>query len=284
MIALVAIFWIIVTTVVGYVAIVAVLSEYGNSTRGWFSTVVSHSLEGLEKTDTWTLLIVNVVVVIGTQILFLLPVFRFKPELGGRKSLRTSMVVAGFGAAILTTSLLMGVVCLVQLITGSIDEFPMTLYLDAEGAVIGEILIRDKFSWIFVVSLVVLGVSWFCWSLVLIAFVARRNMPQAIRRVTGLLVAGTLLEILLVLPLEAMVRRRAECYCGTGSFQMLLGAVFAGTWLLGPGIFVLFVLRRPAYWGRYCPDCGYEKGPRSMQPKACPECGRAWQDGPGPAG
>lgn len=284
MIALVGIAWILVTTVVGYVAIVAVLSEYENSTRGWFSTLVSHGLDGLKKTDTWTLLIVNVVIVIGTQILFLLPVFRFNPELGGRKSLRTSMVVAGFGAAILTTSLLMGVVCLVQLITGSIDEFPVTLYLDAEGAVIGEVLIHDRFTWIFVVSLVVLGVSWFCWSLVLIAFVARRSVPQAIRRVTGVLVAGTLLEILLVLPLEAMVRRRAECYCGTGSFQMLLGAVLAGIWLLGPGIFVLLVMRRPAYWGRYCPDCGHEKGPRSTQPKACPECGRAWQEGSGPAG
>ena len=266
------------TTIVGYVAVVAICSDYsGNS--GWFDTVYSNCLDGLTKKDTWTLLIVNGLLVFISQVLFLLPVFRFNPEVGGQKSMRTSMVIAAFWAAILTTSLLMGVVAIVQLLTGTLDEYPVTLYVDSEALVIGEDLlmtIKDEFTWIFVLSLVTLLTSWLLWSIVLFAFIARRSMPRAIRRVTGLLVAGTLLEILLVLPLEAMIRRRAECYCGTGSFQMLLGSVMAATWLLGPGLFLLLVFRRPAYWGRFCADCGYDKGPPSSQPENCPECGRAW--------
>ncbi len=284
LIAVISIAWILITMTIGYLAFILIASDFG-SARGWWVTVYENAVDGLRKRNTWLLLLFNGGLVFGSQILFLLPVFRFDPEGAGRRSLRTSMVVAAFWAAVLSTSLLMGLVAVVQLMTGSLDDYPITFYIDSEAALIGEDLIMDEtFTWIFVLSFFTLVASWILWSLVLIGFVQRRRVPDAVRRVTGLLLAGTLIEILLVVPLEAMVRRRADCYCGTGSFQMLLGSVLAGVWLLGPGIFLLMLSRRPAYWGRYCPYCGYQKGPPRNQPDQCPECGKDWQPEPEAAG
>ncbi|MCH2133372.1 MAG: transposase [Phycisphaerales bacterium] len=288
LLALIGVAWILLTITFGYCGVMLVMASIdfnGPPGSAWVATYIDRLASPLDDWETWMLLGVNAVIISVSQVLFLLPVFRFKPELGGRKSLRLSMVVAGLGAAILSTGLLMGLMSLGQLITGTVKSFPQTLYLDAQTAIMGQVLVSEKEALPTLIAAGVLVASWVLWSIVLVLFVKRKTVPEAIRRITGLLFAGTVLEILLVIPLDAMVRRRAECECATGSFQMLLGAVAAATWLLGPGLFALVVLRRPAYWGRYCPGCGHAKGPRGKDaPTTCPECGRAWIEGDGPAG
>jgi len=278
-----AIVWAVVTTFVGLFCFAVAIADMKLSTGEILGNF--ESLFGSQ--DAWILVAINLPLIMLTQYLFLLPLFRFQPELGGRRSLRMSMIVAAFGAGLLSVGLLMGLVSLVQLLTGTIDSFGVPFFLAGQGLFLGETRIDNFFgleSLVFWVPLIFLIGSWVFWSFMLMGFAARRTVPAAIRRVTGLLFAGTLIEVLLVIPLEAMVRRRSDCYCETGSFQMLIGSILAGLWLMGPGILVLLILRRPAYWGRYCPGCGHSKGPRSSQPASCPECGRGWVEGPGPAG
>jgi hypothetical protein len=289
---LIAIVWIALTSSIGLIVLMGLLIDYTGPMVTWpgqfFITLIDDSIDRYfvsgPGNQAYILLGVNTVLVVVTQMLFLLPVFRFNVELGGRKSLRLSMVVAAIGAAMLTLSLLMGVMTLAQFITGTLDDFGTTVYLDLQAGIVLEGPMGSDQPLTWVIPAVVFLVSWALWSMVLLAFVKRRTVPQAIRRVTGVLVAGTLLEVLLLVPLEAMVRRRADCYCATGSFQALFGSLAAGVWLLGPGLLVLIVLRRPAYFGRYCPGCGQAKGPRATQPRQCSECGRIWLTGSGPAG
>ncbi|MBG79298.1 MAG: hypothetical protein CMJ39_01145 [Phycisphaerae bacterium] len=273
--------WACVTTFVGLFVFTVALTGISPGEIG------RNFLDLLTMPNAWILVAINLPIIMLTQYLFLLPLFRFKPELGGRRSLRSSMIVAAFGASLLSIGLLMGLVSLVQLLTGTIDSFGVPFYMGVVGIMIGESRIENYFdleSLVFWIPLIFLIGSWVFWSVILCGFAARRTVPAAIRRVTGLLFAGTMIEVLLVIPLEAMVRRRSECYCETGSFQMLVGSILAGIWLMGPGVLILVLLRRPAYWGRYCPGCGHAKGPKASQPANCPECGQIWIEGQGPAG
>ena len=153
-----------------------------------------------------------------------------------------------------------------------VDDLDLALYTGLDGMAVLEPKMYAYPG--FLVPLAFLLVSWILWSLVLVRFMKRGQPVDRIGRLTGLLFAGTLVELILLVPLEAMVRRRADCYCATGSFQALVGGVVAALWLLGPVAFLVLLRRRPAWWARHCQQCGYEKGPGATG--QCPECGGAW--------
>ena len=213
---------------------------------------------------------------VGSQMLFLLPVVPMRMSPGRPSSLHASIIIAGLGAGILTLGLAMGVLALVQLIGGwlgrsSLSVFP---YVGPNGAAF-----LDPDAWgssVFLIPLAFLVVSWLLWCIPISRFLRRGQPLDRFGRLTGLLFAGTLLELLLLIPLEAMVRRRADCYCGTGSFQALMGALLAAIWLLGPGIFLLLARRHPAWWKNHCQRCGYERGRGTSS--QCSECGWNWSD------
>ena len=82
-------------------------------------------------------------------------------------------------------------------------------------------------------------------------------------------------EVLVVLPIDAMVQRRSDCYCAAGTFWSLCASAVALLWLTGPGIvFAVTMRRRGMARKTNCAGCGQLKGP-SPGP-VCPECGYSW--------
>ncbi|MCA9290965.1 MAG: hypothetical protein KDA25_07540, partial [Phycisphaerales bacterium] len=133
-----------------------------------------------------------------------------------------------------------------------------------------------------VIALLVAG-CWLFWSGLLLVFCTERNPRALLSRLVARLFAGTLIEILAVLPIDIMVRRRTSCYCFTGSYAALCLAGAAALWLAGPGAFLLLWSKRRRTWDElHCPACGYEKGPRPGP--ACPECGLSWRRAPATTG
>ena len=225
----------------------------------------------------WIHLAVIVPLLVGTQILFLLPAVPMELRIGRVRSLRCSIILAGLIAAIMSVSLGMALVALVQWIFGWLDDFGMALFAGPEGVAMADPdLYADR---LLLIPLIFLVVTWFVWSLVLGAFIRRGQPIDRLGRLVGLLLGGTMLELVLILPLEAMIRRRADCYCATGSFQGLIGGCIAALWLLGPMACIALIQRRPRWWARHCQRCGYAKSPASTE--RCPECGWGWNvDGP----
>jgi hypothetical protein len=126
--------------------------------------------------------------------------------------------------------------------------------------------------------LIAAAISWLFWTVLLVRFVRRRQGQGVFGRIVGLLLGGTILEVVVVLPLDILVRRRTDCYCATGSFWTLCLSAWALLWLTGPGIVLaLTSKRRRLWWDAHCMQCGYEKGPSPGE--RCPECGFEWSQG-----
>jgi hypothetical protein len=211
---------------------------------------------------------IPVAVLVASQAAFLIPVLRRRPPSNGRaKSLRLSMVAAGLVGAALTCGLGLGLIGLAQLLVRHFNSSPSGDPVDAIQLDTPLPLIVGFFG--------VLIVSWVFWSLLLLSFSRRRQGRGVLERTIGLLLGGTILEVILTLPVDIMIRRKTDCYCASGTFGALCLSAWALLWLAGPGIVIAVLSKRRRLWiDTHCANCGYEKGP---SPAAkCPECGNAW--------
>ncbi len=207
--------------------------------------------------DWWSIVGPTALVLVALQGVFLIPMFRRRPPREHRgKSLTASLLVAGALAGALTMGIGGGVLELIGLI-----GLPESTSLDKDD--------------LWVIPLAMLGVGWVLWSLLLVIFVRGIWADRTLGRLVGLLFAGTLIETIVILPLDVMVRRRTDCYCGTGTFMALSFCALATLWLTGPGVVIALLSHRHRRWrDDHCGKCGYPKGP-SPGP-VCAECGSEW--------
>lgn len=207
-----------------------------------------------------------VIVLVITQVAFLLPVMRIRFPAGGKaRSLRVSLVSAGFVAAMLTAGLAAG-----------LYAFSQVLVSTASGRTDDPLDVQVLDDTVIALGLgITLIASWIVWSLVLMAFARRRIGSGVLARAIGSILGGTIIEVGLVLPIDIMIRRRTNCYCGSGTFLALCISGWALLWLSGPGIVLAIASRRRhAWWDLHCESCGYQKGPKPSE--KCPECGELW--------
>ncbi len=199
----------------------------------------------------WEFALVTSAVIVGTQIIFVIPLVR-PPTLSiYGKSLNVSMVLAA----------LFGGICTLAFAT-ALYSLVMTLFLDFHK----QDQIAEHFFWYFLLS------AWVIWSVLLLIFVKRSPRDAGpLVRVTGGLFAGSLIELLLSIPLAILVARRSSCYCATGSFFALMLSIFASLWLFGPFMVILLVWRKRPWGKDHCLSCGY---PRKVTGSVvCSECG-----------
>ncbi|MHC4304994.1 MAG: hypothetical protein ACYSW2_11020 [Planctomycetota bacterium] len=255
---------------VPYVAVMAMISSLlwvvlvegpFEGAEDWAASIVNDFPWFWDAGWLWVALLPGLLIA-TTQFLFLLPVFdvrvRVRPD--GRPLL-VGLIGAAFAAAAATTALLLAVSDIVWLVwRGAAWEFD------------------PEFWRLIVVILGALAGSWLLWTPMLVVFARRRPHRATPGRLVGLLLGGTILELLVILPVDIVVRYRGSCYCTTASFHGTWVAGLVLVWLAGPGVFLALTSRRRRAWlEHHCDGCGYPKGP---SPGArCPECGRIWEAG-----
>ena len=213
-----------------------------------------------------------ILVLVTSQWLFLVPACLKRPELGQRsRSLMLSIMMVGVVVAALTVGLIYGVAEGILLLRG---DSGVLGYVAPD---IDQPFWRQTLGWA-LMPLVLWPLSWIFWTPILFFFARRRVGRTRWGRIIGLLLGGTILELLIVIPLDVMVRHRASCYSYSGTLIGLMCSAFALVWLAGPAVIIPLTSKRRRLWAEsYCMNCGYAKGPSPGE--KCPECGYAWKDG-----
>ena len=198
-----------------------------------------------------------IAIFVALQILFLMPVWRqpIRADSQGR-SLFISTVIAGGIGAVLVVAVALAMTFFLGIMEWAPDLGQHSWYMPALG--------------------VLLGVSWVVWGIAIWIF-TRAPWPETrLQRTVGILLSGTAIELLCVLPMDIMIRRRTDCYCWSGSYYALYGSVAIGIWLAGPGVVLALLSKRRRTWReQHCGECGYAKGPRPGL--RCSECGFRWR-------
>jgi hypothetical protein len=143
-------------------------------------------------------------------------------------------------------------------------------------AAVGETFLQDQFRDVSPYVWTILGWLWVAWGVGL--WLADSRAESRFRLIHRLLMAGTVLELLITIPMDAVVRRRANCYCGSGTFFALMFGLTGAVVAFGP-VVVLMMARRllvPPDKGR-CEQCGYDL--RGLPEPRCPECGKGFDPG-----
>jgi hypothetical protein len=120
-------------------------------------------------------------------------------------------------------------------------------------------------------------VNWAVATPLLARFVRKRGVDDGLGRVAAWLFTGSVIEAAAVIPLDVMVRRKTDCYCGEGTLWTLTICWGIGGLALGPAVWLIpLAKRRKRWYGGRCAACGYDmRG--SMTTERCPECGIGWK-------
>lgn len=125
--------------------------------------------------------------------------------------------------------------------------------------------------------LVVMGVSWLVFTLLLIRFCRAHPRETLLSRLASRLFLGTIIEAAAIIPLDVMIRRKTDCYCGQGTFAALSICGAVGLFIADPAVFLPILAKRRRRWyeGR-CEVCAYDMT-GCIDADRCPECGTGWR-------
>ncbi len=99
--------------------------------------------------------------------------------------------------------------------------------------------------------------------------------PNALGRWTRRLFAGTVIALVLSIPILVILQRKNSCYCGLMTFWSLVTGIAGLVWLCGPAAILLATRASRRAWGRgVCGNCGYERHSSSAR---CSECGHEFK-------
>lgn len=171
---------------------------------------------------------INVVIVLGLLLLaqwaFLRPskdwTVRMTTE--GRP-LKTSVFAAGLMAALLTTGL-------ISLLLELPNWWEKIFDTDNQNAACNKLI-----AW------AVILVIWAIWSLLFFIYWKQGDRYTQLGKMIRGLVAGSILETIIGVPVHIWATQQRECYCCRGTYTTLVLSATVLIWAFGPGIILLYM-------------------------------------------
>jgi hypothetical protein len=132
-------------------------------------------------------------------------------------------------------------------------------------------------AWMWLLGPLLIG--WAAATPLVVRFTKGGRREDRLGRIASRLFLGTVIEVVAIVPLDVMVRRKTDCYCGRGTFWAFLACGTAGLAALGPAVLLPLIARRRKRWyAGDCDACGYDMS-GTMGAERCPECGAGWREG-----
>ena len=175
------------------------------------------------------------------------------------RSMRASIIAAAIVAGALSTSLLFAAGEMIAFLkSGSVDSGWRTVSLGVQSEVV---LAAAGFTWLLVSAI---------WTRVLWR-VGSTSSPDVLDRIVRRAFTGSALQVVLGLPLYAIIRRKESCWCALNTFWSICIGLTSMLLLCGPGVVLLLTRAdRRAWRGVACGACGHLRAPGEVR---CPECG-----------
>jgi hypothetical protein len=195
-----------------------------------------------------------------------------------KRSIFVSLAAGSVIAMLLSIGVGLACVSLAQLLRGP-EHFQVNWSMTTAIPTTAPAPPPPAFSWRTDVPWMMIGivlVAWAFWFLIF-ALVGGGEWRERFGRMYRVLISGTILELLITIPIDVQVRRRTSCYCGEGTFYSLAIGLTAVLWAFGPGVAILFLVRRHQRLASdgCCLQCGYNL--RGLLSDRCPECGRPFR-------
>ena len=116
-------------------------------------------------------------------------------------------------------------------------------------------------------------IMWAFWFVIFAAYWRQGDRFTQLGRIIRGLVAGSLVEAFVAIPVHIWMSRQRECYCARGSYTTLVCAGTVLFWAFGPGILLLYAREKYRMAKLYprCTKCDYDL--RGSVSGVCPECG-----------
>src|SRR3954465_2579930 len=178
-------------------------------------------LSDLVTSDRWqgALFLAGLLLVVQIALLLGAPQLTW-PRPRRRRSIASSMIAGSLLCAAVTVGLVFSALSVLTLI--GIEWQP-----------------RDPDAWFGLDGLAILAL-WAIWLFVFV-FIWAGEWLVMFRRMYRLLIAGTVLELLVTIPIHVHIRKRTHCYCGEGTFFGLVLGISAAACAFGPGVVLLFI-------------------------------------------
>ncbi|MBN2594872.1 MAG: hypothetical protein JXA81_15305 [Sedimentisphaerales bacterium] len=84
-------------------------------------------------------------------------------------------------------------------------------------------------------------IIWGVWSLIFFVYWRQGDRYTQLGKMIRGLVAGSILEIIIAVPVHIWATRQRECYCCRGTYTTLVLAATVLIWAFGPGIVLLYM-------------------------------------------
>jgi len=223
--------------------------------------------------EYWIFVLVLAGAMIALQAVMLLPVRRPRARAERGWPLWLSAAASAVGA----TALLAGLVLLAISVVRVLD---LDVYFQGQ--------MPDSSVPVLWIVLSAVAVSWAAGTALIALFMRRRldageRHEGVLLRVSRLLLKGTAIEAIAVIPVDVMIRRKTDCYSTEGTAWTLTLCFSVGLLALGPAILVpLLARRRKDFYAGKCELCMYDLRELIASGRAidrCPECGAGWRVG-----
>lgn len=114
---------------------------------------------------------------------------------------------------------------------------------------------------------------WAIWAWVFFVYWRQGDRYTQLGRMLRGLIAGSVLEAIVAIPVHIWATRQRECYCVRGTYTTLVFSGVVLLWAFGPGIILLYQREkyRQAKLFPLCLRCGYNLHGNTSG--VCPECG-----------
>lgn len=269
---LLAAFWLVQAATIYLLAVVWVANSFEvTSTTPWGTWFrPSDLLQAATRRDSLLVMGTYTAIVTGLQAVILFPVRRPALRQDRGVSLWASFAAAGLTIAAAWTALVFAIISLAYLAPWT----ETTRSGAGQAKWFDQLLTSLRLGW-WALALPVLP-GWIVGTLVVASFCRRARRESALARLSVRVLQGTAIEVVAIIPLDVMIRRRTDCYCDTGTFWALTLCGTVGAVLTGPAILLPLLAKRRRRWyqGR-CEVCGYDMHGLHAADR-CPECGTGW--------